>query len=172
VFDNGTTVMHALKKVASSEAMQKSNDAFYVVDLNEVKNMYHQWQTLIPRVQPYYAVKCNPDPWILSTLAELGAGFDCATPAEMEAVCEAASCLPSFHAEDKILYAHPIKQPSHVKQARELGVSMMTFDNVDELYKIATLHPDAELVLRLLPDDSSAACQFGKKIRRRFGGLA
>jgi ornithine decarboxylase len=163
ILEKGTTVMHALRQVASSEAMQISNDAFYVIDLNEVKDMYRQWQDLIPRVQPYYAVKCNPDPWILRTLAELGAGFDCATPAEMEAVCDAAASVPAFSVADRVLYAHPVKQPSHVRDATALGVSMMTFDNVDELRKIAALHPRAELILRLLPDDSTAACQFGKK---------
>jgi len=163
MLENGTTVMNAMQQIAATEAMQNSNAAFYVVDLNEVKDMYQYWQRLVPRVQPFYAVKCNPDPWILRTLAELGAGFDCASPAEMALCLEAATNVPDFSPSDHLLYAHPIKQPSHVLDAKRMGVSMMTFDNVDELHKIASLYPNAELVVRLLPDDSSAACQFGKK---------
>ena len=34
-------------------------------------------------------VKCNPDVAVLSTLAALGAGFDCASEAEIRAVSEA-----------------------------------------------------------------------------------
>ena len=34
-------------------------------------------------------VKCNPDVAVLSTLAALGAGFDCASEAEIRAVREA-----------------------------------------------------------------------------------
>ena len=37
---------------------------------------------------------------------------------------------------DKIIYAHPCKQISHLKYAASNGVSMMTFDNEAEIYKI------------------------------------
>ena len=37
----------------------------------------------MPRITPFYAVKCNPDPGIMRTLAALGAGFDCASAREM-----------------------------------------------------------------------------------------
>ena len=39
----------------------------------------------------------------------------------------------------------------------------MTFDNTDELYKIKRLFPEAELFLRILTDDSSAACRLSDK---------
>ncbi len=40
----------------------------------------------MPRVMPFYAVKSNPDVNILRTLKMLGAGFDCASEAELDAV--------------------------------------------------------------------------------------
>jgi len=39
----------------------------------------------------------------------------------------------------------------------------MTFDNADELYKIARTHPGAELVIRILTDDSKSLCRLGLK---------
>ncbi len=39
----------------------------------------------------------------------------------------------------------------------------MTFDNTDELYKIARAHPGAELVVRILTDDSKSLCRLGLK---------
>lgn len=39
----------------------------------------------------------------------------------------------------------------------------MTFDNADELYKIARAHPGAKLVIRILTDDSKSLCAFGIK---------
>jgi len=39
----------------------------------------------------------------------------------------------------------------------------MTFDNLDELRKIASLHPSAQLILRILPDDSGSIMKFGSK---------
>lgn len=39
----------------------------------------------------------------------------------------------------------------------------MTFDNTDELYKIARANPHAKLVVRILTDDSKSLCAFGVK---------
>ena len=39
----------------------------------------------------------------------------------------------------------------------------MTFDNVDELYKISRTHPSAKLVVRILTDDSKSLCRLGLK---------
>jgi len=47
----------------------------------------------------------------------------------------------------------------------------MTFDNVDELKKIAVFHPNAELVLRILVDDSKARLPFGSKFGCPRGNL-
>jgi len=40
---------------------------------------------------------------------------------------------------------------------------MMTFDNIAELEKIHKYYPEAQVVLRLLTDDSSSICRFGTK---------
>ena len=40
---------------------------------------------------------------------------------------------------------------------------MMTFDNADELYKIARAHPRAKCIVRILTDDSKSLCAFGIK---------
>ena len=40
---------------------------------------------------------------------------------------------------------------------------MMTFDNADELYKIARTHPRAKCIVRILTDDSKSLCAFGIK---------
>ena len=39
----------------------------------------------------------------------------------------------------------------------------MTFDNSDELYKIKKFFPDAELLLRILTDDSTSLCRLSDK---------
>jgi len=63
----------------------------------------------------------------------------------------------------RIIFANPCKPASFVRNAAQLGVDMMTFDNVDELYKIARIHPNAQLVLRILTDDSKSVCRLGLK---------
>jgi len=39
----------------------------------------------------------------------------------------------------------------------------MTFDSVDELHKIKAISPDAEVVLRIVTDDSESVCQLSNK---------
>ncbi|KAJ2079040.1 Ornithine decarboxylase [Coemansia sp. RSA 988] len=135
-----------------------AEDAFFVADLGEVYRQYAQWTAHLPRVQPFFAVKCNPDPLVIKLLARLGAGFDCASKSEI---------LQVLHEEgvgaQNIIYAHPCKPASHLRFARAAGVTMMTFDNADELAKISQLYPEAKAVLRILTDDSQSLCQLGLK---------
>ena len=103
------------------------------------------------------AVKCNPDAEVLRLLAALGAGFDCASKAEIEQILK-LGVSPS-----RIIYAQPCKTKSHVRYAAQQNVKQMTFDNADELYKIHSLYPEAELFIRILTDDSSSMCRLSQK---------
>ena len=94
---------------------------------------------------------------MLRLLAGLGTGFDCASKAEIEQVLS-LGVDPS-----RIIYAQPCKTKSYVRFAAELGVKQMTFDNSDELYKIKRFFPDAELLLRILTDDSTSLCRLSDK---------
>lgn len=132
-------------------------DAFYVADLGEVYRQHLRWKASLPRVKPFYAVKCNPDEEVIRLLAKLGSGFDCASKAEIDLVL-GLGVEPS-----RIIYAQPCKTKSYLRHARQVGVSKMTFDNVDELYKIKNCFPDAEIVLRILTDDSTSMCRLSTK---------
>jgi ornithine decarboxylase len=142
----------------------RSEDPFYLVDLEHVVRKYHEWRELMPRVEPHYAVKCNPNPAIMKTLKSLGARFDCASKEEIEAVL----ALGDVDAEHDIIYANPTKPRSHLQVAKRHGVKMMTFDNSDELHKIKAVYPDAQLVLRIMTDDSKATCRFSAKYGAPF----
>lgn len=87
----------------------------------------------------------------------MGTGFDCASKSEIEQVL-GIGVDPS-----RIIYAQPCKTNSYVRYVSKQGVKQMTFDNADELRKIAKLFPDAELYLRILTDDSSSLCRLSLK---------
>ena len=63
----------------------------------------------------------------------------------------------------RIIYAQPCKTNSYVRFVKSVGVKQMTFDNADELYKIAKLFPEAELFLRITTDDTSSLCRLSMK---------
>ena len=64
---------------------------------------------------------------------------------------------------DRIIYAQPCKHKSHLRFARRNCVRKMTFDGADELYKIKEIFPEAQLLLRIMTDDSSSVCRFSAK---------
>jgi ornithine decarboxylase len=135
----------------------KTEHAFYIVDLGELTNSYNKWITLLPDVKPYYAVKCNPNKVLLEALSSLGCNFDCASENEMKSIIEITND-PS-----RIIFANPCKMSSQIRYARANDVDLMTFDCEEELYKIKLYHPYAKLILRLAVDDSNSKCKFNKK---------
>lgn len=142
----------------NARGREDKDDAFFVADLGDVVRKHNVWTNNLPRVKPYYAVKCNDDPAVLGTLARLGTGFDCASKAEIQKI------LNLKVAASRIIYANPCKQNSHIRYAAKHHVAMMTFDNEPELHKIKATYPDAELVIRILPpDESKSQCQLGMK---------
>lgn len=138
-------------------SMSDDKDAFYVADLGDVLKKHLRWARALPRVQPFYAVKCNDSRAVVMTLASLGAGFDCASKTEIQLV-------QSLDVDSsRIIYANPCKQTSQIKYALAHGVKMMTFDNEVELMKVARHNDDAKLVLRIATDDSKAVCRLSIK---------
>ncbi|EIW83645.1 ornithine decarboxylase [Coniophora puteana RWD-64-598 SS2] len=132
--------------------------AFFVADLSQVYRQHERWRKWLPEIEPHYAVKCNPDPYVLRLLAALGAGFDCASNGEISHVLSIGGIDPS-----RIVFANPCKAASFIRSAARAGVDKMTFDNADELHKIARIHPGAKLIVRILADDSKSICRFGIK---------
>lgn len=137
---------------------QGSDDAFFVGDLGDIVRKFVKWKQLLPRVEPFYAVKCNQDEQVVQLLADLGVGFDCASKAEI------AHVMKMGVSSDRIIYANPCKQKSFLKYAAKQNVDLMTFDNEAELVKIKDLYPSARLVLRLLPTSQfKVQCELGNK---------
>ncbi|KAI9739618.1 MAG: Ornithine decarboxylase [Cirrosporium novae-zelandiae] len=153
----GEAFQDRVSKVDPNTCEPGEEDAFFVADLGEVYRQHLRWKLHLPRVKPFYAVKCNPDPQVLKLLCALGLGFDCASKSEIEQVL-GLGIDPS-----RIIYAQPCKTKSYVRYAAREGVKQMTFDNADELYKIKELYPDAELFLRILTDDSTSLCRLSLK---------
>jgi len=142
----------------SDRGLENKYDAFFVGDMGDVVRKHKLWTSQLPRVEPFYAVKCNDDTTVLAVLAQLGAGFDCASKGEIQKVLELQ--VP----QSKIIYANPCKQSSHIKYAAANSVEYMTFDNETELHKVKAIHPNAKMVIRILPPaNTKCQCQLGMK---------
>ena len=135
----------------------QSDQPFFIVNLKEVIKKINVWRENLPLVEPFYAVKCNPDDIIIRLMSSMGLGFDCASKNEIARVVSAGA-VP-----EKIIFANPCKMTEQIKYARSNDIDMMTFDSSHELYKIKLYHPSAKLIIRIQTDDSKSRCKFNCK---------
>lgn len=136
---------------------QQSDQPFYIVNLKEVIQKINLWRDNLSVVEPFYAIKSNPDEVIIKLMASMGLSFDCASKNEIAKVIS-ADVKP-----EKIIFANPNKMVESLKYSRMNDVDLMTFDSSHELYKIKLYHPNAKLVLRIQVDDSKSRCKFNCK---------
>lgn len=135
-----------------------SDDPFYIMNTGILREQVDRWISCLPSVKPFYAVKCNANAKLLHIMAtKYKFGFECASIGEIRMVLEAGAT-----AKD-IIYCNPCKQLSHLIQSYALGVRIVSFDNHEELKKIAKFCPDAKLILRILVDESGSFYKLGSK---------
>ncbi|XP_053310754.1 antizyme inhibitor 2 [Spea bombifrons] len=155
--EEGFVARDLMEEIINEVSQTEDRDAFFVADLGDVVKKHLRFLKSLPRVKPFYAVKCNSSRGVVQILAELGAGFDCASKAEIELV-QGIGVKP-----ENIIYANPCKQISQIKFAAKNGVQMMTFDNEVELCKVSRSHPNAKMVLRIATDDSKSSARLSVK---------
>ncbi|KAE8719474.1 Ornithine decarboxylase [Hibiscus syriacus] len=149
-------ILGAHGSIISTE--QESKEQFSVLDLGAVDALFDGWNHNLPVDQLFYSVKCNPNPVLLGALAALGSSFDCTSKAEIESVLS----LGNGVSPDRIIFANPCKEASHIKYAATAGVNLTTFNSEDELDKIKKWHPKCALFIRVkAPDDGGSRCPLG-----------
>lgn len=139
--------------------LEKTEDdnGFFLVHIDKIIEKHKKWVELLPRVKPYYAVKCNPNPAVIKLLSMLNVGFDCASKNEIALVMSHG--VPP----DKIIFANPCKSSNQIKYARSEDVDLLTFDDEHELIKIKLYHPNARLILRIKAEENGSECKFNCK---------
>ena len=128
-----------------------------IVDLDVVVDRYRALSRLLPSANIHYAVKANPSPMVLETLAGLGSRFDAASLAEIR-LCLAAGARP-----DGIIFGNTIKKQDDIARAHQLGISLFAFDSRPELEKLAAAAPGARVYGRLHLEDEGAGWPIGRK---------
>jgi ornithine decarboxylase len=156
--------MISLKRL--QQLAQKHGTPLFVIDHDALRKAYRQFRRYLPRIQVYYAVKANPDPEIVRTLFKEGASFDVASMPEFMIVHENIKHLPAKERQDwiwdKIIYANPTKPTETLEELNQYK-PLVTFDNVEEIYKIKKHAPNAGLVLRLKVPNTGAMVELSSK---------
>ena len=130
---------------------------YLVTDLDVVADRHARFTAVLPGVRAFYAMKCNPSPEILKTLAANGAGFEIASLGELR-MLQRQDIDPA-----DVLYSNPIKPPAHVAEAYSAGLWRFGFDSPNELAKIAEHAPGAAVYIRLRVDDTESVFPLSRK---------
>jgi len=142
----------------------------FVVDHKVLRENYTLFRKHMPRVQVYFAVKANSHPAIVKTFYDVGGSFDVASMAEFMTVHDCIKHLPAKERQDfiwdRIIYANPIKPIETLKQLNPYK-PLVTYDNHEEVLKIAKNAPNSGLVLRLRVPNTGSMVELSSK----FGAL-
>ena len=92
----------------------------------------------------FYAVKANPSPWVIETLAAHGVrSFDVASVPEIELVAQHAP-------GSRMAFMHPVKSRAAIGRAyHDFGVKTFSLDTHEELAKILEATGGAEEAFEL-----------------------
>ena len=114
-----------------------------VFDPEICRRQWNELSSALPRVSLYYAVKSNPYPGLLQTVASEGGCFDVASAAEIKMLEH-----EGIHAS-RMIHTHPIKTDTEIEKAVAAGVTTFVVDNVDELWKLILYRHSIRVLLRL-----------------------
>lgn len=155
-----------MKKQELVSLAQKHGTPLFILDHSVIRANYRLFKKHLPRVQCYYAVKANSHPEIIKTLFDEGASFDVASYNEFMQVYEYLRGMKrrekDWYIWDQIIFSNTIKdRPTLAKIKRYKP--LVTYDNIDEVRKIAAYCGTAGLVLRLKVPDTGSQVEMSSK---------
>ncbi len=148
------------------ELAARHGTPLFIIDHDIIRRNYRLFKKRLPGVQAYYAVKANSNPEIVRTLFDEGASFDVASYNEfMQVYTYLRHFNPQekhFYIWDKIIFSNTIKDHQTLRKIRKYR-PLMTFDNTDEVGKIARHCDTAGLILRLKVPDFGSQVEMSSK---------
>lgn len=121
-----------------------------VLDRSILRQTYHEVAQSLPGAEVHYAIKANPHPEVLATLAAEGCGFEVSSVPELQLVLDLGV------AAERILSSNPVKRPDFIQAAAAAGVKRFAFDSELEVQKLARWAPGSQVYARLAVDNSGS----------------
>jgi len=135
--------------------------SFYAFYPHKVWNQHSLWQTQLPFITPFYAVKSNPEPLLIKTLYPRGIKFDCASLQELKLIKD---ILPyNTNLKESIVYANPCKSFVDLEYAKTIGSPTTVVDSIEELDKLLEIGYEGGTYIRITTDDSLSKIPFSGK---------
>ena len=130
-----------------------------MIGLEAVSAAYSSLRAALPGFKILYAMKANPHPEIVNTLARCGSGFEVASGAELQILLDC-----DIETRD-VMFSNPVKAPLDIRGAYDSGVACYSFDSDSEIVKLALEAPGSRVYVRLATTGSGSRFPLSK----RFG---
>ena len=153
------TTLKNLRQLVSS--FPKASGSVSVLSKPRIDIQWHTWANAFPTIKPFYAVKCNPEPFLLQSLMNHGANFDCASLREVYDVKKCSQ--PYDMGAPEILYAHPLKSERDVQTIGHHGIQTTVVDSVEECEKLQMCNWKGSTFLRVAVEDKGSKMPFSTK---------
>jgi ornithine decarboxylase len=154
--------LEALHAITSSRRLVASS--FYAISQRRVQQQLQTWYNLLPTVRPYYAVKCNPEPYLLEWLMYGGAGFDCASQREVDCVLRNPAALTGLQRRTPdIVFANPCKKRGDIISSSISGIQTTVVDSHEEIDKLSEIGWKGESLVRVRVEDKGSKMPFSAK---------
>lgn len=140
-----------------ADLAERHGTPLLVLEPHVVARRLRQLRAALPDVALHYAVKAQPHPVVLSTIAICGGGFDVATRGEIELIQQLG--LPI----DRCIHTNPIKKPADIGHAYDAGVRTFVVENPCEIAKFSGRASDIELLVRLAFRNATAKSDLSTK---------
>jgi len=137
-------------------ALSYSTGSFYALSSARLNSQVMTWKSHLPKVKPYYAVKCNPEPKLIEWLSNSDVGFDCASAREIEIVKNTLKTAD-------IIFANPCKKREDILYAKELNIETTVVDSKEEVEKLAVCGWKGDSLIRIIVNDSGSKMPFSSK---------
>ncbi|MGW2814894.1 type III PLP-dependent enzyme [Streptomyces sp. NPDC001415] len=145
------------ESTAIRAALADAIDDRIFFDLDGIEAQYAALLRELPGVQVRFAMKACPVDEVLDCLARNGAGFDAASPREIEQAIRTGVPL------DRIHYGNTIKSDENIADAYRMGIRDFATDSVEDVAAIARLAPGSGVFCRLATSGDGALWGLSQK---------
>ena len=143
VFETQNNSQKFSQSIAQMKNLQGDNQAFYVCNLGSVINSLQKWFSYLPRISPFYSVRCNSDAVLLRLLAaHPNVGLHCLTREDLDIATE---IIPS----GRILYANPLWTRGSLRNAAQSQVGLITIETMGDFERVLSTFPQATMLLNV-----------------------
>ena len=154
-----TATLKNLRHLVSS--FPKHVGSVSVISPYRIQNQWMLWARELPTISPFYAVKCNPEPLLLQTLANHLVNFDCASMREILEVSKIHRQRDD--ARPEVVYAHPMKSEKDIRVIDSIGIQTTVVDSIEECEKLASSKWRGSAFVRIVVGDKGSKMPFSAK---------